>query len=52
MGDSEGARRTIAIARDKLLARASTLPNPRFKQSFLENVEEHARTLALADAWL
>ncbi|XXX72924.1 protein kinase [Sorangium sp. So ce134] len=46
------ARRAIALARGRLLKRAASIANPAWRASFLENVPEHARTLALARAWL
>ncbi|XXX82822.1 protein kinase [Sorangium sp. So ce134] len=45
------ARRAIAIARDRLLERASKIANAAWRASFLDNVPENARTLALARAW-
>jgi hypothetical protein len=51
-GDREAARRTIADARTHLLAIADRIPDPAYRQSFLDNVPENARTLALAHAWL
>ncbi|WP_437970169.1 protein kinase [Sorangium sp. So ce260] len=46
------ARATIATARGRVLERAARIANPARRASFLENVPEHARTLALARAWL
>ncbi|MGK3964969.1 protein kinase [Sorangium sp. So ce118] len=46
------ARAAIATARDRLLERTSRIANPAWRAGFLENVPEHARTLALARAWL
>ena len=51
-GDREAARRAIADARTHLLATADKLPDPTYRQSFLDNVPENARTLALARTWL
>jgi hypothetical protein len=51
-GDREAARRAIADARTYLLAIADKLPDPTYRQSFLDNVPENARTLALARTWL
>jgi hypothetical protein len=51
-GAHDTARRTIAEARTHLLDIASRIANPGFRQSFLENVPENARTLELARAWL
>jgi len=49
-GDHEGAKRAIAVARDRLLERAAKFASARWRQSFLENVPENARTLALAES--
>jgi eukaryotic-like serine/threonine-protein kinase len=51
-GDPAGAGAAIAAARDRLLARAATMDEAPARQSFLENVDENARTLALARAWI
>jgi hypothetical protein len=51
-GDLAAARRAIADARTQLLAIADRIPDPAYRQSFLDNVPENARTLALARAWL
>jgi tetratricopeptide (TPR) repeat protein len=51
-GEHEQARGAIARARDHLLERAARFRDPIVRQSFFENIAEHARTLALADAWL
>jgi hypothetical protein len=51
-GDLEAARRTIAAARTHLLAIAGKIPDPAYRQSFLDDVPENARTLALARTWL
>jgi hypothetical protein len=51
-GDADGARRAIGDARARLLAAAARIPDPAYRQSFLEAVPEHARTVALARAWL
>jgi len=50
-GDREGARRALAAARAALLDRAAKLSDERWRQSYLERVPEHARTLALASFW-
>jgi tetratricopeptide (TPR) repeat protein len=44
------ARTVIALARDRILARAAKIPL-KYRDSFLERVPEHARTVALAAAW-
>ncbi|HSJ99831.1 MAG TPA: AAA family ATPase [Kofleriaceae bacterium] len=51
-GAADGARRAIDDARARLLSTAARIPDPAFRQGFLEAVPEHARTLALARAWL
>jgi hypothetical protein len=51
-GARDAAQRAIADARTHLLAIADKIPDPDHRQSFLENVPENARTLALARAWL
>jgi ATP/maltotriose-dependent transcriptional regulator MalT len=51
-GDRAAARAAIADARDRLLAAAARISDPRRRDSFLRNVPENARTLELARAWL
>jgi tetratricopeptide (TPR) repeat protein len=51
-GDYDAARRAIAVARDRLLTRAAQIANVRWRRSFLENVPENVRTMALAETWL
>ena len=51
-GDREAARSAIADARDRLLALAARIEDPRWRDSFLRNVPENARTLELSRAWL
>jgi eukaryotic-like serine/threonine-protein kinase len=46
------ARETIGSARSRLLERAQRIDDSRLRQSFLERVPEHARTLELAAEWL
>ena len=48
VGDRGGARAAVAMARDDLLARAERITDSRLRQSFLERVPEHARTMKLA----
>ncbi len=50
-GDEVGARDAITRARDRLLERAGPIGDPMLRQSFLEGVSEHARTLARAREW-
>ena len=51
MGDRAGAVARIADARDRLRARAATISNDAWKQTFLENVPEHTLTFELASRW-
>ncbi|HVR05630.1 MAG TPA: hypothetical protein VMS02_06275, partial [Solirubrobacteraceae bacterium] len=51
-GARDAARHAIAGARARLIAIAGKIPDPAYHASFLENVPENARTLALAAAWL
>jgi len=51
-GAHDAARHAIAEARARLLAIADRVPDPAYQKSFLEDVPENARTLALARAWL
>ena len=51
-GAHDAARHAIAEARAHLFTIAGRIPDPAYKQSFLENVPENSRTLALARAWL
>jgi tRNA A-37 threonylcarbamoyl transferase component Bud32 len=50
-GARDAARRAIAEARARLLAIADKIGDPAYRRSFLEDVPENARTLALASAW-
>jgi tetratricopeptide (TPR) repeat protein len=50
-GDSEACA-AIAAARDRLLERAAKISSADARESFLARVPEHARTVALAGAWL
>ena len=51
-GAHDAARRAIDAARARLAAVAGRIADPAYRRSFLEDVPENARTLALADAWL
>ena len=51
-GAHDAARRAIADARARLYTIADKIADPTYKTSFLEDVPENARTLALASAWL
>jgi tetratricopeptide (TPR) repeat protein len=48
VGDAEEAARSAALARDRLLARAARLGDARWRESFLTQVPENARTIALS----
>ncbi|WP_437671589.1 serine/threonine-protein kinase [Sorangium sp. So ce131] len=50
-GDGGAARTALAAARDQLHAEANAIESPALRRSFLEAVPEHARILALAEAW-
>jgi hypothetical protein len=50
-GDRESARRAIGTARDRLHVRGSRITEPTWRESFLRQVPENARTLALAEEW-
>jgi len=51
-GAHDSARHAIAEARAHLFTIAGRIADPDHKKSFLENVPENARILALARAWL
>lgn len=51
-GAAAGARSALDDARARMLGIAAKIPDPDYRQGFLERVPEHARTLALARAWL
>jgi hypothetical protein len=46
-GETATAREALADARARLLARAERIPDPAYRESFLERVPEHARTMTL-----
>ncbi|WP_437733308.1 protein kinase domain-containing protein [Sorangium sp. So ce1335] len=50
-GEGDAARAALAAAREILRAEADTIESPALRRSFLEAVPEHARILALAEAW-
>ncbi|HWO19099.1 MAG TPA: protein kinase [Kofleriaceae bacterium] len=50
-GARAAAREAITEARARLLAIADRIGDPEYRRSFLEEVPENARTLALARAW-
>jgi len=51
-GAHDAARAAIAGARARVLAIAGTISDPDYRASFLAQVPENARTLALARTWL
>jgi hypothetical protein len=51
IGDHAAARAAITSAKARLFAIAETIGDPSYRTSFLENVPENRRTLALAQAW-
>ncbi len=51
-GHGDEARAILADARSRLVTEAARIRDPAMRASFLERVPEHARTLALADAWI
>ncbi len=50
-GEPARAKRAILGARARIVARAELISDPQWRASFLERVEENARTLELAEAW-
>ena len=48
VGRTEEFRQAIAIARDRIAARAAKIADPRLRASFLERIREHVQTFALA----
>jgi serine/threonine protein kinase/tetratricopeptide (TPR) repeat protein len=52
MGDDAAARVAIDRARQRLMARAEKISDPSWRASFLDNLPENARTIALARALL
>jgi eukaryotic-like serine/threonine-protein kinase len=51
-GDLSGARMPLSRARNRLLARAAKIGDPKLRASFLDGVPENARTLVLAQRLL
>ncbi|XXT14614.1 protein kinase [Sorangium sp. So ce429] len=51
-GQREAAGKALAAARERLLDIAGRIPEPQYRTSFLEEVPENRRTLALAQEWL
>ncbi|MDI1447069.1 serine/threonine-protein kinase [Polyangium sp. 6x1] len=50
-GAKEEARAAIEKAKAEILGSATRIGEPELRRSFLEKVEVHARTMALASAW-
>ncbi|WP_437592026.1 serine/threonine-protein kinase [Sorangium sp. So ce1000] len=51
-GQGNAAGKALAAARERLLDIAGRIPEPQYRTSFLEEVPENRRTLALAQEWL
>ena len=51
-GQHAGARAALVAARARLLALAGRIRDEHWRRSFLDNIPENARTLALAQRWL
>lgn len=51
-GREKEAEAQIREARDRLLKRADRISDPRWRQSFLEQVNDNARVLEFASSWL
>ncbi len=51
-GDQSAAHAAIRVARDRVLATADRIHDPRYRKSFLEDAPDNARILTLAGAWL
>jgi tetratricopeptide (TPR) repeat protein len=51
VGHKETAHAVIALAYEKIMVAAFKIKRSEWSRSYLENVREHARTLALAKAW-
>jgi len=52
MGREEEAHKRILEARRRLLVRADKISDPRWRQSFLEQVPDNARVMEFAAVWL
>jgi eukaryotic-like serine/threonine-protein kinase len=52
VGNSDTAKQAIREARDDLLARAAAIEDEKYRTSFLERLQAHSRTMALAREWL
>ncbi len=51
-GHDEEAEKQIEEARDRLLKRAERISDPRWRQSFLEQVNDNARVMEFAASWI
>lgn len=51
-GKDADAAKEIIEARDRLLKRADRISDPRWRQSFLEQVNDNARVMEFASSWL
>jgi hypothetical protein len=51
-GDHAAAHAAIRVARERVLAAADRVPDPRYRKSFLEDVPDNVRILTLARTWL
>jgi ATP/maltotriose-dependent transcriptional regulator MalT len=51
-GEDEAASKAIRSARDRLLARAETIRDPTWRESFFHNVPENERTMELSRLWM
>lgn len=51
-GNEAEAAKEIREARDRLLKRADRISDPRWRQSFLEQVNDNARVMEFASSWL
>jgi tetratricopeptide (TPR) repeat protein len=50
-GDHDGAARAIRYAAMRLRENAAKISDPKWRESYLERVPEHARTIMLEKAW-
>jgi serine/threonine protein kinase/tetratricopeptide (TPR) repeat protein len=51
-GHDQEAEKQIEEARDRLLKRAERISDPRWRQSFLEQVNDNARVMEFAASWI
>ncbi|NUQ72693.1 MAG: hypothetical protein HUU21_03980, partial [Polyangiaceae bacterium] len=50
-GEVEAASAMLSAGRERLLAEAARVTDPKMRRSFLRSVPEHARTLELLSEW-